>query len=85
MNPFELNPAPTERTLRDWNALYPRPYDKHAVDPYTKTRVILMNGTEFENVWFSHQFSRMTADNDLRRELALIRAANSSSSACWPA
>ena len=73
MNPFELNPAPIERTLRDWNALYPRPYDKHAVDPYTKTRVILMNGTEFENVWFSHQFSRMTADNDLRRELALIR------------
>ena len=33
MNPFELNPAPIERTLRDWNALYPRPYDKHAVDP----------------------------------------------------
>ena len=73
MNPFELNPAPIERTLRDWNALYPRPYDKHVIDPYTRTRVILMNGTEFENVWFSHQFSRMTADNDLRRELALIR------------
>ena len=34
-----------------------------------------MNGTEFEaNVWFSHQFSRhASGDNDLRRELALIR------------
>lgn len=73
MNPFELHPQPIERTLRDWNALCHAPYDKHAVDPYTKTRIILMNGTEFENVWFSHQFSRMTSDNDLRRELALIR------------
>ena len=32
-----------------------------------------MNGTEFEANWFSHQFQRHTADNDLRRELALTR------------
>lgn len=33
-----------------------------------------MNGTEFEAVWFSHQFARHSADNDLCRELALLRA-----------
>ena len=62
-----------EDAMMDWKAIYPLPYDKRTVDPYTRTRVILMNGTEFENVWFSHQFSRHCADNDLRRELALLR------------
>ena len=73
MNPFELNPMPVERTLGDWKALYPAPYDKRETGSYSRASVILMNGTEFENVWFSHQFSRATADNELRRELALIR------------
>jgi hypothetical protein len=43
------------------------------VDPYTRTRVILMNGTEFEAQWFSRNFSRHCANNDLRRELAVTR------------
>ena len=75
MNPFKLNPVPVEKTLRDWKAICPMPYDKHTVDPYTRTRVILMNGTEFEQVWFSHQFSRHSMNNDLRREIALLRRA----------
>ena len=57
----------------NWQAMSPKPYDKHTVDPYTRTRVILMNGTEFENVWFTHQFSRNCANGDVRRALALIR------------
>ena len=73
MNPFKEKAMPIESCLLDWNAMAPAPYDKHTVDPYTRTRVILMNGTEFENVWFSHQFSRNCPDNDLRRSLALIR------------
>ena len=75
MNPFRLNPKPIEQTLYDWKAIYPVPYDKRAVDPYTRTRVILMNGTEFEQVWYSHQFSRHCADNELRRRIALLRRA----------
>ena len=59
--------------LMDWKQIYPLPYDKRTVDPYTRTRVILLNGTEFENAWYSHQFSRHCTDNDLRRELALLR------------
>ncbi len=38
-----------------------------------KTRIILMNGAEFEANWFSHQFSRHCNNNELRRELALAR------------
>ena len=73
MNPFLEHSDPIESCLLDWRAMSPRPYDKRTVDPYTRTRVILMNGTEFENVWFSHQFSRNCPDNDLRRALALMR------------
>jgi hypothetical protein len=73
MNPFNERPMPLEKTIMDWRQLAPIPYDKYSVDPYTRTRVILMNGTEFEAVWFSHQFSRHCTDNDLRRELAMIR------------
>ncbi|MBR1559027.1 MAG: hypothetical protein IJ646_02175 [Clostridia bacterium] len=73
MNPFELKPAKLESLLMDWQEMSPIPYDSKTVDPYTKTRIILMNGTEFEAVWFSHQFTRHCADNDLRRTLALMR------------
>ena len=64
---------PIEKALQNWKELYPKPYDKREVDPYTKTRIILMNGTEFEANWFSHQFARHVYDNDLRREIALTR------------
>lgn len=73
MNPFDLMPEKKAELIINWERMWPEPYDKHAVDPYTRTRVILMNGTEFEQVWFGHQFSRNTADNELRRQIALIR------------
>ncbi len=73
MNPFKEKPMPLENCIVDWKALATKPYDKHTVDPYTRLRVILMCGTEFESVWLGHQANRHIADNDLRRELALIR------------
>ncbi len=73
MNPFEQRPKKIDSFLQDWNRLYPKTYDPHTVDPYTKTRIILMNGTEFEANWFSHQFSRHCNDNELRRQIALNR------------
>lgn len=73
MNPFNEKSKPIAKSLQNWQEMYPRPYNKRDVDPYTKTRIILMNGTEFESNWFSHQFARNTDDNDLRRELALTR------------
>jgi len=74
MNPFKEKAKKVEDYSMDWKRLYPKAYDKNAIDPYTKTRIILMNGTEFESNWFSHQFMRHTTDNDLRRDLSAVRA-----------
>lgn len=73
MNPFELKPCKLEKCFDDWKKLNPKPYVKQEVSPFTKLRIILMNGTEFEANWFSHQFSRHCSDENLRRELAQIR------------
>lgn len=73
MNPFLEKPVPIEKFFDNWKCIYPKPYDKCTVDPYTRTRVILMNGTEFETIFFSHYFSRNCTNNDLRREIAIIR------------
>ncbi len=73
MNPFNEKPVSIVKTYQNWQQIYPKPYDKRETDPYTKTRIILMNGTEFEANWFSHNFARHVTDNDLRRELALTR------------
>lgn len=72
-NPFEEKPKKIEKTIEGWNKIFVKPYDKNTVDPFTKVRIILMNGTEFEMNWHSHQFARHCLNNDLRREIALIR------------
>lgn len=72
-NPFEEKPEKIEKGFSDFEKMYPKSYKKSDIDPYTKTRIILMNGTEFESVWCGHTFSRNCPDNDLRRELATIR------------
>lgn len=72
-NPFEEKPMPIDKTFMDWRMMNPKSYNKEETNPYTKTRIILMNGTEFEAQWFSRNFSRHCDDNDLRRELALTR------------
>lgn len=73
MNPFEEKPVSVEKTILDWENVYPEPYDKMEADPYTKCRVILMNGIEVEAVMFGHNFHRNCMDNDLRRDLAYVR------------
>lgn len=73
MNPFEQNPTKIEDGIMDWATVYPTPYNKQIVDPYTKLRIILMNGIEVESIMFKHQFHRNCQNNDLRRELALSR------------
>jgi hypothetical protein len=73
MNPFDQKSMPIKDTIMDWATMYPTPYNKMTVDPYTKLRIILMNGIEVEAVMFKHQFHRNCQNNDLRRELALSR------------
>ena len=72
-NPFKEKGAPIDKLFVSWDKLYPFSYDKNEVDPYTRLRIILMNGTEYEANWFLHQFSRHCPNNDLRREVAFIR------------
>jgi hypothetical protein len=73
MNPFKIKPEKIESSFRDWKQLYSKAYDKYTTDPYTKVRIILANGTEFEANAFGHNFARHCVNNDLRRELALVR------------
>ena len=72
-NPLQEKGIPIENQIRNWSELNVQPFDKHEVDPYTRCRVITMNGIEVEAIINSHQFARHTADLDLKRQLALTR------------
>lgn len=72
-NPFNEKPVKTLDDFYSWKELAPKPYNKFDVDPYTKVRIILANGAEYEAVGFSHHFHRHCPDNELRRELATVR------------
>ena len=73
MNPFKEKPRSIEKSLQNWSQLYPKAYDKKEVNPYTKCRIILMNGTEFESNWFLHHLNRHCLNNDIRRIVAEVR------------
>ena len=74
MNPFEQKPKKSYMDLmKNWKGIEAKPYDKLEADPYTKARIILMNGIEVEAALFGHNFHRHCEDNDLRREIALCR------------
>lgn len=72
-NPFLENPKKIESTIMSFKMLSPKPYNKDEVDPYTRVRCILMNGTEYEAVWSKHHFNRHCGDNDIRRAVGLLR------------
>ena len=73
MNPFVEKPIKTAEDFYGWNNMALKSYNNFDVDPYTRVRIILANGAEYEAVWFSHQFHRHERDNDLRRDLATLR------------
>ncbi len=72
-NPFLEKPKKIESEIMNWSKLAPKPYNKNEIDPFTRVRCILMNGTEYEAVWSKHHANRHIADNDVRRSIALIR------------
>ena len=76
VNPLDQKGIAVPDQFRNWSELNPTPYDKHTVDPYTRTRVILMNGVEVESILFSHQFARHTDHPELKRALAEGRRAD---------
>ncbi|MBM4024045.1 MAG: hypothetical protein FJ280_01375 [Planctomycetes bacterium] len=72
-NPLQEKGIPIEKQVRNWDELNVDPYDKNEVHPYTRTRIILMNGIEVEGALFSHQFARRTDDYVLKQKLAQTR------------
>lgn len=74
MNPLEQQTKDLNEYFISLEQMYPKPYDKLKTGSYTKTRVILMNGTEYESVWFLHQFARHCDNPEIKEYLSLVRA-----------
>jgi rubrerythrin len=72
-NPLQERGIPLESQLRNWRELNVTPYRKEEVHPYSRTRGILLNGVEVENVIFSHQMARNTLDSEVKKKLAVMR------------
>lgn len=72
-NPLEEKGIPIDEQLRNWSELAVTPYDKREVDPYTRCRIITMNGIEVESILFSHQFNRNTDVIEVKEKLAMSR------------
>ena len=73
MNPFNEKCKTLDKKFIPLKKMYPKSYNKETTSPYTKTRVILMNGTEFESNWFMHQFARHCDIPEILCALATVR------------
>ena len=72
-NPLEEKGIPVEKQIRSWHEIVKRPFDKHDIDCYSRTRQILMNGIEVEAWNFKHNFSRSFHDAEARKLVSLTR------------
>ncbi|MDE7453302.1 MAG: hypothetical protein K2N22_02720 [Clostridia bacterium] len=73
MNPINEKSRSLENSFLPLKKMYPKSYNKAKTSPYTKTRVILMNGTEFESQWFMHNFARHCDEPEILATLAIVR------------
>lgn len=72
-NPLEQRGIPLDKQLRSWRELDVEPVDPDYSDPYTKCRIITMNGIEIESLLFSHNFARVCPDLEVKHKLAEVR------------
>ncbi|SMD26740.1 hypothetical protein [Kibdelosporangium aridum] len=72
-NPLEHEGIPLDKQLRNWRELDVAPVDPDDSDPYTRCRIIALNGIEIESIMFSHHFARVCPDMDVKRKLAEVR------------
>jgi hypothetical protein len=70
---LEQQGIPLDQQLRNWSELNVEPYDKRTIHPYSRSRVIVMNGIEVESIIFGHQFNRHTDNIEIKNALALAR------------
>jgi rubrerythrin len=72
-NPLDEKGILLEKQGHSWSELNIEPYKSDEIHPYTRTRVILMNGAEVEAAFFLHQFARHEENTEIKRKLALAR------------
>lgn len=72
-NPLKERGTPFDKQVRNWSQLDVQPYDKTKVHPYTRCRIITMNGLEIQSALNSHQFARHCDTPDIKASLALLR------------
>jgi rubrerythrin len=72
-NPLTEKGIPLDRQLRSWSELNSEPYNTADVHPYTRCRVIVMNGIEVESIMNSHNTARHIADIGVKQMLAQVR------------
>ena len=73
LDPCHEKGIPLEQQYCSCKQRIKTPYDKRDVDPYTRVRVILMNGIEIETWAYSHHFARSTGAPEIRALLAQTR------------
>ncbi|MGP4110395.1 hypothetical protein ACTWP5_05690 [Streptomyces sp. 4N509B] len=76
-DPLQERGIALDAQIRDWRELAVDPIDPDRADPYTRCRIITMNGIEMESIWFSHHMARHCPDMDVKRQLARMRAVES--------
>ncbi|MDA0632306.1 hypothetical protein OUY22_02685 [Nonomuraea sp. MCN248] len=72
-NPLQERGIPLDKQLRNWRELNVMPIDPDHADPYTRCRIIAMNGIETEAIFFSHHLARHCPDIELKQQLARVR------------
>ncbi|MFI7612261.1 hypothetical protein ACIBP6_13670 [Nonomuraea terrae] len=72
-NPLRERGIPLDKQLRNWRELNVTPIDPDHADPYTRCRIITMNGIEVEAIMFSHHLARHCPDTELKQQLARVR------------
>ncbi|MEU3460468.1 hypothetical protein ABZ721_10985 [Streptomyces sp. NPDC006733] len=72
-HPLEHRGIPLDRQVRNWRELDVTPIDPDTADPYTRCRIITMNGIEVEAIMFSHHLARHCPDPEVKQQLAATR------------
>jgi hypothetical protein len=72
-NPLQEKGMALDKQVRNWSELNVEPYRALDVDPYTRCRIIGMNGIEVESIMFSHQMARHLDMLEVKEKLAQVR------------
>lgn len=71
LNLWDNKGVAPEKQIFSWHDMVQAPSSKLDDDAYTRIRIILMNGIEFQSLMFKHHFARM--NRQFRGPLALLR------------